>query len=96
MDGTFGVAIAILKVNEPHYWIELIMRGSGLLGSSISTPVVIGSGLRWIQIRSIKSKRKQLTDVRRRRRAKAMQMAGDAGNGSGYGFTHGRMGRAIS
>ena len=30
------VAIAILKVNDPHYWIKLIMRGLVLLGSSIS------------------------------------------------------------
>ena len=55
------VAIAILKVNEPQYWIELIMRGLGLLGSSISTPVMIGNGLRWIRIKNIKSRRKQLT-----------------------------------
>ena len=90
------MAIAILKVNEPQYWIELIMRGLGLLGSSISTPVMIGNGLRWIRIKNIKSRRKQLMDARRRRRAKAIQRASDTGKGSGYDFAHGRMGGAFS
>ena len=90
------VAIAILRVNESHYWIELIMRGFGLLRSSTSTPVMISNGLRWIRINNIKSRRKQLMDALRRRRAKAIQRASDAGKGSGYDYTHGRMGGAFS
>ena len=42
------VAVAVFKVNEPHYWIELIMQGFGLLGSSISTQVMVCSGVLWM------------------------------------------------
>ena len=90
-----GVAIAILKVSEPHSWTELIMRGFGLLGSSMSTPVMVCNGLRRIRIKSIKSGQKQLMDARRRRRGKAIRRANDAGRGSSHDFAHGLMGRAI-
>ena len=90
------MAIAILKVNEPHYWIELIIRGLGLLGHSISTPVMLSNGLQWIWIKNIKSRRKQLTDAQRKKRAKATQQASDAGKGSGYDFTPDRLGGAFS
>ena len=90
------MAIAILKVNEPHYWIELMMRAMGFLGHSVSTPVMLINGFRWIQIKSIKCWRKQLLDARKRRRAKAIQRASDDGKGSGYDVTRGGMGSAFS
>ena len=53
------VVSAILKVNEPHYWIDLITQDFGLLESSMSTPAIAHSGLGWIWIKNIKSGRKQ-------------------------------------
>ena len=69
----------------------VIVRGCGLLGSSKRIRVVEGSGLRWMWIKNVKSEREQLTWARRRKRAKAIQRASDAGRGSGYNFTHGLM-----
>ena len=82
------VAIAILKMNEPNYWAELILRAVGLIGYCISTPVMISNGLRWIWIKRIKNRRKQLTDASKRRRTRAIQRASDAGKSSGYDHAH--------
>ena len=57
--------------------------------------VMGNSGLRWTWIKNIKSKKKQLTWGRRRKRAKAIHRASDAERGSGYDSTHGLMGHAI-
>ena len=72
------------------------MRGFGLLRHGISTSVMVCNGLRWIRIKNIKSRRRQLTDARRRGRLKAMQGRGDAGKGSGYDSAHGAMGHGIN
>ena len=90
------MAIAILKVNEPRFWIELIMQGLGLAGYTVSTPVMISNGFRWLWIKRIKSRRKQLRDLQKRKRTRAIQRASDIGKSSGYDFTHGRMGSAFS
>ena len=90
------MAIAILKMNEPNYWAELILRGLGLMGYCMSTPVMMSNGLRWIWIKKIKNRRKQLTNASKRKRTRAIQRASDAGKSSGYFFAHGRMGGALS
>ena len=53
------------------------------------------SGLQWIWIENIKNVGKQLTNTRRRGRAKAIQRANDAGKGGSYDFTHVVMGHDI-
>ena len=53
------------------------------------------SGLQWIRIKGVESRRKQLMDARGRRRAKAIQRASDTGKGGCYDFAHVIVGRDI-
>ena len=83
------MALAVLKVNEPTYWIELILRSVGLGIHLGSLAKGIKALLEWIEIKKIKGKRKLEVDRIKRNRARALQIKSDRSKSSGYDFKHG-------
>ena len=82
----------MLKVNGPHYFIELIILVYELLGSSMSTLVMVCNGLQWMWSEDIKSGRRQLRETRRRGRMTAIQRADNAGKGTSHDCARDLMG----